>query len=126
MKISRPLYLVLAISLLTLTESHVAQAQTSSGTDWNGICNTVSSALVQTCDTYVNPDGTFTQEGERAFGCIRNGVLMAGGAMALGVPTPIIIGGLRLLAGQIGCDNIVNWNLVTLGDLKSLQDQLPH
>ena len=58
--------------------------------------------------------------------CIRNGVLMTGGAMALGVPTPIIISGLRLLASQTGCDNIVNWNLVSLGELKSLQDQLPH
>jgi len=126
MKIHRPLYLVLVISMLTLTESHAAQAQTSSGTDWNSICNTVSVALVQPCDAYVNGDGTFTQEGERAFGCIRNGVLMAGGAIALGVPTPIILGGLRVLAGQTGCDNIVNWNLVSLGDLKSLQDQLPH
>jgi hypothetical protein len=61
MKISRPLYLILAISLLTLTESHAAQAQSSSGTDWNSICNTVSAALVQTCDAYVNQDGTFTQ-----------------------------------------------------------------
>ena len=58
--------------------------------------------------------------------CIRNGVLMTGGAMALGVPTPIIISGLRLLASQTGCDNIVNWNLVSLGELKSLQDRLPH
>ena len=81
---------------------------------------------MQPCSTYVDQDGTFTQEGERAFGCIRNGVLMAGGAMALGLPTPLIIGGLRALASQTGCDNIVNWNLVTLGDLKSLQNLLPH
>jgi hypothetical protein len=127
MKIHRPLYIIVVISMLIpLTESHLAQAQTTSGTDWMSICNTVSAALVQPCSAYVDQDGTFTQEGERAFGCIRNGVLMAGGAIALGVPTPIILGGLRVLAGQTGCDNIVNWNLVSLGDLKSLQDQLPH
>jgi hypothetical protein len=126
MKMPRPIYLILAISMLTLTESHAAQAQTTSGIDWMSICNTVSTALVQPCNAYVNQDRIFTPEGERAFGCIRNGVLMAGGDMALGVPTPIIIGGLRMLAGQTGCDNIVNWNLVTLGDLKSLQNLLPN
>jgi len=125
MKISRPLHLILVISMLTITDGHVAQAQSSSGMDWNSICNTVSTALVQPCSAYVNQDGTFTQEGERAFGCIRNGVLMAGGAMALGVPTPIIIGGLRILAGQTGCDDIVNWNLVNRNDLMSLQNLLP-
>jgi hypothetical protein len=46
-------------------------------------------------------------EGERAPGCIRNGVLMAGWAMALGVPIHIIIAGLRTLADQTGCGNIV-------------------
>jgi len=122
---TRPLYLILVISMLTLTESHTAQAQTSSEIDWISICTTVSVALVQPCSAYVNQDGTFTQEGERAFGCIRNGVLMAGGSMALGVPTPIIISGLRLLAGQTGCDNIVNWNLVNRNDLTTLQNLLP-
>ncbi|MGB0028041.1 MAG: hypothetical protein WBP64_14495 [Nitrososphaeraceae archaeon] len=40
-----------------------------------------------------------------------NGVLMAGGAMAPGVPTPTINGGLRTLADQTGCDNIVKWDI---------------
>jgi hypothetical protein len=112
------IYLILAISILSLTHGHIVQAQTSSRIDWNSICETVSSALVQQCSAYVNPDGTFTPEGERAFGCIRNGVLIAGGAIATGVPTPIIISGLKILAGQTGCDNIVNWNLVNRDDLK--------
>lgn len=88
MKILKPIYIILAISMFTLSEGHVALAQSESGIDWMSICNTVSVALVQPCNVYVNQDGTFTQEGERAFGCIRNGVLMAGGALALGVPTP--------------------------------------
>jgi hypothetical protein len=125
MKILKPLYLILAISMLALTHVHQAQAQ-SSGTDWASICHTVEPVLVQPCNVYVYQDGTFTQEGERAFGCIRNGVLMAGGAIALGVPTPIIIGGLRILAGQTGCDNIVNWNLVNRNDLTTLQNLLPN
>ena len=117
--LARPIYLILAISMLTLTTgNYPAEAQTTSGIDWTSICNTVSAALLQHCETYVNQDGTFTPEGERAFGCIRNGVLMAGGAMALGGPTPIIIAGLRTLADQTGCGNIVNWNLVSLSDLE--------
>lgn len=67
-----------------------------------------------------------TMEDERACDCIRNGMLMAGGAMALGVPIPIIIAGLRTFADQTGCANIVNWNLVSLSDLRSLQNLLPH
>jgi len=100
---------------MTSTE---VKAQTTSGTDWASICNTVSAALVSSCDKYVNGDGTLATEGDRAYGCIRNGVLMAGGALEIGVPAPIIIGGLRVLAGQTGCDNIVNWDLVTRGDLQ--------
>lgn len=117
---------MLAISMLTFTECHAARAQTTTGIDWMSICNTVSGALVQPCSAYVNSDDTLSTEGERAFGCIRNGVLMAEGAMALGLPTPLIIAGLRTLADQTGCGNIVNWNLVSLGDLKSLQNLLPH
>jgi len=56
---------------------------------------------------------------------IRNGVLTAGGAMARGVSTPIIIGGLRLIAGQTGCDNIVNWNLVNRLEMVSRNSDRP-
>lgn len=31
--------------------------------------------------------------------------------MAPGVPTPTINGGLRTLADQTGCDNIVKWDI---------------
>lgn len=46
----------------------------------------ISAALVSQCSAYVSPDGTSTIEDERTFDCVRNGMLMAGGAMALGVP----------------------------------------
>ena len=42
MRIPRPIYLILAISMLPFTEGHAAQAQTTSGIDWMNICNTVS------------------------------------------------------------------------------------
>jgi hypothetical protein len=51
-----------------------------------GKCNKVQLALYPSCDTLVNSSGgTLTSEGERAFGCIRNGALLALGAIGLGV-----------------------------------------
>ena len=48
--------------------------------DWNQICNTVEFALFDSCDVYVNSSGQLTYEGERAMGCIRNGLLLGGAA----------------------------------------------
>jgi hypothetical protein len=48
MKIPRPLYLVLVISMLTLTESYAVQAQ-SSGLHLANISHTFEAALVQPC-----------------------------------------------------------------------------
>ena len=91
-----------------------------------GICNKVQLALYQSCDTLVNSsDGTLTSEGERAFGCIRNGALLALGALGLGVSPGIIIGGLGLLAALTGCNGIVKMDqLGSIGDLSSLSKTL--
>jgi len=91
-----------------------------------GICNKVQLALYQSCDTLVNSsDGTLTSEGERAFGCIRNGALLALGALGLGVSPGIIIGGLGLLAALTGCNGIVKMDqLSNIGDLSSLSKTL--
>jgi len=50
--------------------------QQSSGPDWNNICNQVQSLLVKSCGDLVYPDGTLTQAGQTAVGCIRNGVVL--------------------------------------------------
>jgi hypothetical protein len=47
--------------------------------DWIKTCNDLQAALVSSCDVLVNPDNTLTTEGERAVGCIRNGLALAGG-----------------------------------------------
>jgi hypothetical protein len=44
--------------------------------------NQVQSLLVQSCDDLVNSDGTLTQPGETAVGCIRNGVLLGLGGLS--------------------------------------------
>ena len=74
-------FLVGAAVLLTSTGVVRAQEEQSSGPDWNNICNQVQSLLVQSCGDLVNSDGTLTQSGETAVGCIRNGVLLGLGGL---------------------------------------------
>ena len=81
--------------------------------DWMRICNMVQSALYKSCNAYVNDNGILTTEGERAFGCIRNGALLGGGAALLGAPLEFIIPGLNVLAGMTGCDGIVKLDLLS-------------
>ena len=91
--------------------------------DWNQICNTVEFALYNSCDVYVNSSGQLTYEGERAMGCIRNGLLIGGAAAGLSVPLEIIVPGLDMLAGMTGCDGIVKLDLLsTIGNPSQLLD----
>jgi hypothetical protein len=61
--------------------SEATQSPPKSGIDWMSICTTVQPALYPSCDTLVNSDGTLTPEGQHAVDCIKNGALLAGGAM---------------------------------------------
>ena len=78
------------------------------GIDWSGKCQLVQVALTQSCDMLVNPDGSLSDQGRHAMNCIRNGALLGSGAKLIGIPTGIILGGLRMLAGPTGCDDVVN------------------
>ena len=89
--------------------------------NWMGICNMVQSALYQSCDVYVNDNGILTLEGERAFGCIRNGALLGGGALTFGLPPGIITKGLEILSAPTGCDRIVDFQaLDAIGNLDTI------
>jgi len=71
----------------------------------------------------VYPDGTLTQAGHTAVGCITNGALLGLGGLAYGLPLFLIIDGLKALSRPTGCGNIVNWdgaNLDMLNFLKSV------
>jgi hypothetical protein len=113
-------------SITPLVPSRPSEQSQGNGIDWMGMCNKVQLALYQSCDTLVNSsDGSLTSEGERAFGCIRNGALLALGALGLGLPPGVIIGGLGLLAAPTGCDSIVKMDqLGSIGDLSSLSKTL--
>jgi hypothetical protein len=85
----------IALAAVLLTSTGVVRAQEAqSRPDWNNICNQVQSLLVQSCSDLVYPDGTLTQPGETAVGCIRNGVVLGLGGLATGIPLYLIIGGL--------------------------------
>jgi hypothetical protein len=115
--------IALAAVLLTSTGVVRAQEEQSSGPDWNSICNQVQSLLLQFCGDLVNSDGTLTQSGDTAVGCIRNGVFLGLGGLATGLPLFLIIGVLKALSVPAGCGNIVNWdgaNLDMLNFLKSV------
>ena len=114
--------IALAAVLLTSTGVVRAQEEQSSGPDWNNICNQVQSLLVQSCGDLVNSDGTLTQSGDTAVGCIRNGVLLGLGGLATGLPLFLIIGGLKALSIPSGCGNIVNWDAANLDQLNFLKD----
>lgn len=77
------------------------------GMDWNNVCNTLQPILFQSCNELVNSDGTFTQDGERAYGCIRNGILLAGRGLAFQLPPPIITAALKALETPTGCGAVV-------------------
>jgi len=73
-------------------------------------CRSIQSGLVHSCEAYVNSDGSLTQEGERARGCISNGVIIsAAGTLGLDMPTPFILRALEGASKLTGCDGIVNW-----------------
>jgi hypothetical protein len=93
------------------------QLQGNSGS-YSGICQTLQPVLVQSCDTLVNSDGSLTSDGSHAMHCIRNGILLGGGAATLGVPLSIVLKGLSILASPTGCDGVVNMSVINkLGNI---------
>jgi hypothetical protein len=96
------------------------------GMDWIKTCNDLQTALVSSCEVLVNPDNTLTTEGERAVGCIRNGIALAGvGSLLLSLPLPLVITALQILEEPTGCGGIVEWGLIgDVGDLKGIINRL--
>jgi hypothetical protein len=87
--------------------------------DWSSICNKISFALVSSCSDLVDSDNTLTAEGMHVRNCIQNGALLAGGAILLGTPPTTVLSLLPFAAKLGGCENVINFNAVTLGQLKN-------
>jgi hypothetical protein len=109
----------------TSEESTSGTVQQSSGPDWNNICSQVQSLLVQSCGDLVYPDGTLTEKGQTAVGCIRNGVVLGLGGLAITpLSLPMIIAVLKALSVPTGCGNIVNWDAANLDMLNFLKNMI--
>jgi hypothetical protein len=65
-------------------------------------------------------DNTLTPARTHAHDCIQNGALLAGGALLVGTPPTAIIIALPIAAQLFGCDDIVDFSKLTLGQLKGL------
>ena len=109
-----------------LNQPQPSQQPTQGGIDWISVCNNLQSALVSSCDILVNSDNTLTTEGERAVGCIRNGIALAGGGTLLAsLPLPLVISALQILEEPTGCGGIVEWGLIgDVGDLRGIINRL--
>ena len=93
----------------------------SSGTDYGSICAKIQPVLIPQCSTLLNSDRSLTESGTHAMHCIRNGILLGGGATVLThLPLSIILKGLSMLAAPTGCDGIVDMKAFDqLGDIGS-------
>lgn len=102
----------------------------SSKTDYKAACNLIASALYYPCTTYLNPDGSLTTEGKRAFDCIKNGFILGLGGLAITeFNLPFVISSLGALAGFTGCGNVMHLDslgstLGTIGKILSLKSSL--
>ena len=83
-----------------------------SGIDWGILCNDISqmNILYQSCNDLVNQNGTLTTAGDRAIGCIKNGLSLGLEALDHGVPLSRVIFGLGLLTQPVGCGGVINMN----------------
>jgi hypothetical protein len=74
---------------------------------WSVICEKGQQYLVQPCSEIVNSDGSLTQTGDTAVGCIRNGLAAAIAATKVNLPFGLTKGLLNFIAPLSGCGNIV-------------------
>jgi hypothetical protein len=93
--------------------------------DWIQLCRAADPIIIPDCYNLVSPNNVLTPQGERAWGCIRNGLLLAGGAALLNQPLPVVIPILQALSEPTGCGGIVEWNFIgNVGNLRGIIDVL--
>jgi hypothetical protein len=96
------------------------QQSQQSGQNWIDTCNKISFALVSPCSDLVNRDNTLTPQGVHVRNCIENGALLAGGALLLGTPPTAIVSALPVVAKLGGCENVIDFSKLSLGQLSGL------
>lgn len=93
--------------------------------DWIQLCRAADPIIIPDCNSLVSPNNVLTPQGERAWGCIRNGLLLAGGAALLNYPHQVVIPILQALSEPTGCGGIVEWDFIgNVGNLWGIIDVL--
>lgn len=82
------------------------------------MCQQLDPILIPDCSVLVSPNNALTSEGERAKGCIQNGITRAGGAAFLLEQTPFaIIEMLKYLSEPSECEGIIKWSYLDSPDI---------
>lgn len=79
---------------------------------WTTICDKSQSYLLESCDSLIGPDGKLTSAGDKALGCITNGVIVTAIAAKLNIQFSTIENILNAVAKPTGCDGIVNMDQI--------------
>ena len=82
---------------------------------WSALCNQGNAYLIPSCSDLIDSNGTLTQAGDRAVGCITNGAIITLGANLYHISPDIVKSALGVLAPMTGCDGIVNLNTIQTG-----------
>ena len=88
-------------SIPTLASTGYSQAPTQSLANCQNLfndlnmCSAVEKYLVSPCSTYVDYNGVLSIEGQRAKGCISNGIMLTGAGLISHVPVEMIVGILK-------------------------------
>lgn len=84
---------------------------------WSLLCNQGQGQgyLIQSCGDLLDSTGSLTQAGDRAVGCITNGLIISVAANTVHLPLDLVKSALGALAPMTGCDGIVNLNTIQTG-----------
>jgi hypothetical protein len=77
------------------------------GIDWMEICLQADAIIIPSCSSLVSQNNVLTTEGKSAWGCIRNRLLLAGGAALLQWPLEVVIPALQVLSEPTRCRGII-------------------
>jgi hypothetical protein len=89
------------------------------------LCLQADAIIIPSCSSLVSQNNVLTNDGEHAWDCIRNGLLLAGGAALLHRPLEVVIPALQFLSEPTWCRDIIEWNNVPhVENLKGLIDIL--
>ena len=78
--------------------SFAMNVPSTGGIDWMELCLQADAIIIPSCSSLVSQNNVLTTEGDRVWGCIRNELLLAGGAALLQWPLEVVIPALQVLS----------------------------